>query len=162
MKKEEILKLTEDTTRQLMELMNVDAKVSFESQETENGDVSVEINFTGDELGYMIGARGSHLRALQYVISLLVNRNIRQDEGDDTKVFVHVDVGGYNAEHEEKIEQKALRAADDARILGEAVDMEPMNPSDRRVVHMVLEEFDDITTESYGEGRDRFVRVIPA
>jgi hypothetical protein len=55
----------------------------------------------------------------------------------------------------------ATRAADDARILGEPIDMEPMSAAQRRVVHMVLAKFDDIQTESFGEGRDRYVQVKP-
>jgi spoIIIJ-associated protein len=45
--------------------------------------------------------------------------------------------------------------------LGESIDLPPMKPYDRRVVHMTLQKFDDLKTESYGEGRDRYVRIIP-
>jgi len=55
----------------------------------------------------------------------------------------------------------ALQKADDARILGEPIELEPMSPSDRRVVHMALQVFDDIKTESVGEGNDRRVKIIP-
>ena len=60
-----------------------------------------------------------------------------------------------------KLEKYALQKADDARILGEPVELSPMSPSDRRVVHMALQMFEDIKTESYGEGNSRRVRIIP-
>ena len=67
----------------------------------------------------------------------------------------------YRGERNDKIEKIALQKADDARILGESIDLPPMKPYDRRVVHMVLQKFDDISTESQGEGRDRYVRIVP-
>jgi len=72
-----------------------------------------------------------------------------------------MDVGGYKEERNKKIERMALQKADDARILGEPIELEPMSPSDRRVVHMALQVFDDIKTESVGEGNDRRVKIIP-
>ena len=72
-----------------------------------------------------------------------------------------MDVGGYKEERNKKIERIALQKADDARILGEPVELEPMSLSDRRVVHMALQIFDDIKTESVGDGNDRRVRIIP-
>ena len=55
----------------------------------------------------------------------------------------------------------ALQKADDARLLGEEIELSPMKPSDRRVVHLALAGFKDIETESVGEGRDRRVVIKP-
>ncbi len=81
------------------------------------------------------------------------------EEGMEYRVLM--DVGGYKEERNKKIERMALQKADDARILGEPIELEPMSPSDRRVVHMALQVFDDIKTESVGEGNDRRVKIIP-
>jgi predicted RNA-binding protein Jag len=54
-----------------------------------------------------------------------------------------------------------MEKADDARILGEVIDLPPMKASDRRVVHMTLQVFDDVRTESVGDDRDRHIRIIP-
>ncbi len=55
----------------------------------------------------------------------------------------------------------ALQKADDVRILGEEIEMEPMSPADRRVVHTTLSQYEDIATESVGEGKDRRVVIKP-
>jgi spoIIIJ-associated protein len=87
---------------------------------------------------------------------------IRKEVGEEDFDFrLTVDVSGYREERDKKIEQIALEKADTARILGESVDLEPMKPYDRRVVHVALKKFDDIRTESFGEGRDRHIRIIP-
>jgi spoIIIJ-associated protein len=117
----------------------------------------IKVNIEGEDLGYMIGNHGRHLDSLQYVLSL----SLRKKFEEDFKFMLMVDVSGYRQERISKIEEIALRKADDARLLGDYVDMKPMKPSDRRIVHMTLQKFDDITTESQGEGMDRYVRIIP-
>jgi spoIIIJ-associated protein len=106
----------------------------------------------------MIGNHGRHLDSLQYILQLIIRREVDEEDFDFRLI---IDVSGYRKERNQKIEQIALQKADDARILGESVDLAPMKPYDRRVVHMTLQKFDDIKTESFGEGRDRHVRIIP-
>ena len=79
------------------------------------------------------------------------------EDRENFRVFV--DVGGYRREKDEEIASMALQKADDARILGEAVELPPMKPSDRRIVHLTLIKFKDITTESEGEGMDRHIVI---
>ena len=88
--------------------------------------------FDGNDLGYMIGNRGRHLDSLQFVFQVILGRKISQDY--DFRVFI--DVGGYRKEKDTRLEEMALQKADDARILGEKVDLPPMKPSDRRIVHL--------------------------
>ena len=106
----------------------------------------------------MIGNHGRHLDSLQYILQLMIRRFIDEEDFD---FRLTLDVSGYREERDKKIEDIALQKADDARILGESVDLPAMKPYDRRVVHVVLQKFDDIETESYGEGRDRHVRITP-
>lgn len=161
MKSKDILKYVEELVGTLSPLMDIDAKTEFTVDDsTEN--VSIQVNFEGDDLGYLIGARGGHMKSLQFVLSLMVNKVVKDDDAEAPRVFIHVDVGGYQQDRIEKVEQMAIRSADDVRILGQDVDMEPMSPAERRVVHLMLENFDDVTTESHGEGRDRHVRIVPA
>ena len=81
------------------------------------------------------------------------------DERETFRVFV--DVGGYRKEKDDKIAKMALEKADDARILGAPVELPPMKPSDRRIVHLTLIKFKDISTESEGEGMDRHIVITP-
>lgn len=157
---DEVLVKIQDDMLELVDKLGADASVEVTGEVDENsGEMVVNVDFSGDELGYMIGAKGRHLRSLQYIYSILLNNKYEVESGE--RFFVHMDVSGYREEREEEVRRLAEKAADDARLLGEYVDMDPMNPADRRVVHTELSKYDDIVTESYGEGRDRYVRVIP-
>jgi len=150
---EDIIKKELDT---LLSLMGIEAKYDLNVEES-NGIKYIKISFNGENLGYLIGNHGKHLESLQYVFSLILRKKL--EEGTEYRVVM--DVGGYKEERNKKIERMALQKADDARILGEPIELEPMSPSDRRVVHMALQVFDDIKTESVGEGNDRRVKIIP-
>lgn len=160
MSEQELLARAEKLVGDLAKMMNIDAHISYSIEKSDNGEAQVvKVDFEGEELGYMIGQYGRHLKAMQYIISLMLNRELA-DAGLET-VYVNVDVGGYRKSRFDKIERLALQKAEDARILGDAIDMEPLAPAERRVVHMVLAQFEDIKTESQGEGMDRFIRIIP-
>ena len=150
---EDIIKKELDT---LLSLMGIDAQYDLNVEES-NGVKYIKISFNGENLGYLIGNHGKHLESLQYVFSLILRKKF--EEGTEYRVLM--DVGGYKEERNKKIERMALQKADDARILGEPIELEPMSPSDRRVVHMALQVFDDVKTESVGEGNDRRVKIIP-
>ena len=150
---EDIIKKELDT---LLSLMGIEAKYDLNVEES-NGIKYIKISFNGENLGYLIGNHGKHLESLQYVFSLILRKKF--EEGMEYRVLM--DVGGYKEERNKKIERIALQKADDARILGEPIELDPMSPSDRRVVHMALQVFDDIKTESVGEGNDRRVKIIP-
>jgi len=150
--KEGIVSITDGILTQLTD-NDIDYDITLD------GDVvRIEISIEGEEMGYMIGNKGYHLKGTQYVLSQLINKKF---EDDDMRYIVNLDVGGYKRSLNEKLEQEALAKADDVRILGDSLDMEPMNAAQRRIVHLALEKFDDIRTESFGEGRDRCVRIIP-
>lgn len=153
-------KIASEEVTKLQNLLMVDADVDVSVEEGEEGMAIVNVAFTGDELGYMIGNRGRHLMALQYVLGNIIRRKMRTEE-EEPRIVVMVDVGGYRQQKADKVERLALQKADDARVLGEPIDLMPMSASDRRVVHTALSKFDDITTESFGEGRDRHVRITP-
>lgn len=160
MKDNELIAAVDEFVTDFTRLLEVDAVVTCNLSTVEDSDQRlIAIEYDGEELGYMIGNHGSHLKGLQHVLSLMINKKFTSE--DEEKIYVTVDVSGYNKVRNEKIERIALKLADDARALGQPVDMEPLSPNERRVVHMVLSKFDDIKTESYGEGRDRFVRIIP-
>lgn len=95
--------------------------------------------------------------SLQFILQVIIGRQL--DEGTDFRVFV--DVGDYRKAKDESLEQMALQKADDARLLGEEIELPPMKPSDRRVVHLTLDKFKDIKTESRGEDRDRHIVIVP-
>ena len=157
MKDKDILKVVKKEVEELSKLLDLDCKHEVEIEDGDEDIKIIKVAFEGEDLGYMIGNHGRHLDSVQYVMSLM----LRKKFDEDFHFMVMVDASGYREDRNSKIEEIAIRKADDARLLGEPVDLEPMKPSDRRIVHMTLQKFDDITTESQGEDRDRYVRIIP-
>ena len=125
--------------------------------EEKDGVSYINLLFSGEDLGYLIGNHGKHLESLQYVFSMILRKKLPEE----SNYRVILDVCGYKEEKNKKLERFALQKADDARILGDTVELPAMSPSDRRVVHVALQMFDDIKTESIGEGEDRRVVITP-
>lgn len=157
MKDKDILKIVDQELSTLCELLNVDCVKESKIEDGNEEEKYIKVVFSGDDLGYMIGNRGRHLDSLQFMLQVILGRKLPEDL--NFKVFV--DVGGYREEKDKKLEEMALQKADDVRILGEEVELPAMKPSDRRIVHIALEKFDDITTESRGEGMDRHIVIMP-
>lgn len=107
----------------------------------------------GDEQGLLIGRGGEVLDALQYL------SNVVAAHASDDKRRVILDVGGYRGRHTARLERMARRAADIVRETGESVMLPAMPAGDRRVVHMVLGEAEEIVTVSRGEEPARRVVV---
>ncbi|MBP5204165.1 KH domain-containing protein [bacterium] len=156
MEDKDLIKLTEEQVEKLCSLMGVDCDRTVTVEDSDNGEIKyIKVTFQGEELGYMIGSHGRNLDSIQYILQIILRKLI----ADKCDFRVFVDVSGYRQEKNEKLEQLALRKAEDARLLGEEVELAPMKPSDRRVVHLALMNFDDIETESRGEGRDRHIVI---
>jgi spoIIIJ-associated protein len=104
-------------------------------------------------LSVLIGRRGETLAALQLLMHLVVSKQ------GDTRERVIVDVEGYRHRREENLRTMAQRIAQQVRTSGRAVMLEAMPPNERRIVHMALADFEDISTESEGDGDQRRVVV---
>ena len=108
-----------------------------------------------DEAGRLIGRQGQTLADLQY----LVNRILFQ--ADQTAPKVMLDVGGYRSQAREALIQKAKEAAEKVRRWGDAVELEPLNAFDRRIVHQALRDDPDIETHSVEvDGTDKKVLLL--
>ena len=103
-------------------------------------DLMLDVN--ADESGRLIGRQGQTLADLQY----LVNRILFQQ--DQTAPKVMLDVGGYRAQARDALVKRAKEAADKVRRWGDAVELEPLNAFDRRIVHQALREDPDVETHS--------------
>ena len=95
-----------------------------------------------DDAGRLIGRQGQTLADLQYI----TNRLLFQQDASSPKVMV--DVGGYRAQAREALVKKAKDAADNVRRWGDAVELEPLNAFDRRVVHQAIKDDPDVETHS--------------
>jgi spoIIIJ-associated protein len=111
---------------------------------------------TGDPSGVLIGRRGQTLDALEYVINRVVAH------GDESVSRVAVDAENYRERRRQTLEQLARRAADRTRRRGKPLALSPMNPRDRRIVHLALRNDPTLTTRSAGTGFYRKVIIAPA
>jgi spoIIIJ-associated protein len=109
----------------------------------------------GDETGLLIGKKGETLLAIQTVLGFLLKQKI----GEWKRVLVNV--GDYREKEESYLKDLAATTSERAKETGEPQNLYNLKPWQRRVVHMALSEDKDITTESEGEGEDRFLIIKP-
>lgn len=137
---------------ELLKQMKIEATV--EAAETEDG---LRLNIVSSTDGLLIGRRGETLDAIQYIVSLYMNKD-RKENGYRR---VSVDTEGYRARREETLRRLARKNAAQVARTGRSVAMEPMNPYERRVLHSALQGFKGVTTHSEGEEPNRRVIITP-
>ena len=150
--------LASDHLSQLLAFMEIDGEVSVRSPETPGdglGRASAVLDVNGDDLGLLIGRRGTTLAALQYMINLMVSRKM------SSRVLISLDIEHYRRRREDSLTGLAQRMADRVRKSGRSLTLEPMPAGERRIVHLVLAEDSAVTTGSVGEGDGRKVVIYP-
>ncbi len=128
--------------------------VSVEADVTDDG-ILLNIGSTPSS-PRLIGHRGETLRAIEY----LLNQMVKAHDGDSPRVMV--DVAGYKEARRHSLEELARDTAERVKTSGAEEELKPMNPADRRVVHMTLREIEGVESESRGDGFDRRIVVVPA
>ena len=109
----------------------------------------------GDNLGILIGRRGDTLDSLQFLLNLVIN------EKNSVKIKGIIDIENYRAKREETLIGLSHKLAAKARKTGQKVVLEPMNPQERRIIHMALQNDRRVTTYSEGEEPYRKVVIVP-
>jgi len=131
----------------ILDKMNVLGKVT-----TNLDGKNLHVNIEGKDMAVLIGRRGQTLDSLQYLISLVVNKN-REDY-----VRIILDTENYRAKRKETLEKLAHKLAYKAKKLRKEVILEPMNPYERRIIHSALQSNPTINTRS--EGEEPYRKVI--
>jgi spoIIIJ-associated protein len=158
---EEILPSDERTKQALEFVVNVvremelDCKVRLRRPKEGDSPDEINIEIYGPDAGIAIGKKGQVLQALQFLTHRVVNRPTLE------KRHVLVDAEGYRSRRDDSLASMAKRLGRQAVHEGKIITFEPMNPRDRRVVHMALAKFEGVITKSDGEGEDRRVQIIP-
>lgn len=153
-------RIAKDIVRELLDNMGVAADVVAVDNPSvmpldANEPPTIFIDVLGQDLGMLIGRRGEHLAQLQYLVNLLINRQL----GTWTRVVI--DVEGYRSRREESLIVLAERVARQVARSRRPIVLEPMPPNERRIVHLSLRENPEVTTESNGEGNLRRITVQP-
>ncbi len=113
------------------------------------------IDLAGEDSGLLIGRRGQTLQALQFLVSLIV----RKQMGEDVRVVL--DVENYRQRRETSLREMAAKVASRVAQSNRSITLEPMSPADRRIIHTSLSEHPGVRTESAGEGENRKVTIMP-
>lgn len=145
--------LAEEVLERLLSLMNVSASIE-QKEPSEEGRALIFLEITGDDLGILIGRRGQTLSSLQYLLYLMVSHQLK------AHVPVTVDVAGYRERRQEALKNLAWRMAERVMATGQPVPLEPMPASERRIIHLAIQDYPGVITQSIGEGEDRKVTIL--
>ena len=140
-----------DFLKEVFDAMNLAVIIDVKYDEAEN---SMDIDLSGDEMGVLIGKRGQTLDSLQYLVSLVVNKDM------DNYIRVKVDTENYRQRRKETLENLAKNISYKVKRTKRPVSLEPMNPYERRIIHSALQNDKYVTTHSEGEEPYRHVVVV--
>jgi spoIIIJ-associated protein len=129
--------------------MNLTVDINMEYNQ---GNGCLDIDFSGDDMGILIGKRGQTLDSLQYLTSLVVNKEQKE------YVRVKLDTENYRKRRKETLENLAKNIAYKVRKTRKAVSLEPMNPYERRIIHSALQG--NKWVETYSEGKEPYRHVV--
>lgn len=152
------VRAAEDYLRELVRMLDIDADVSVREPETAAdglGRASAVLDVEGEDLGLLIGRRGSTLSSLQYLVNVMMTRKT------GSKVLVTVDVEHYHRRREETLRNLARRMGDRVRQSRRPITLEPMPANERRIIHLALAEDNAVMTGSVGVGEERKVVIRP-
>lgn len=138
-----------DFLKEVFAAMNLVVAIQVKYDEKES---TLDVELSGDEMGMLIGKRGQTLDSLQYLVSLVVNKNV------DNYVRVKVDTEDYRNRRKETLENLAKNISFKVKRTKRSLSLEPMNPYERRIIHSALQEDKFVTTHS--EGEEPFRRVV--
>ena len=135
--------------KEVFDAMNIVVVIDVKYDE-ENRNIDIELS--GDEMGVLIGKRGQTLDSLQYLVSLVVNKD------EDEYIRVKVDTEDYRKRRKETLENLAKNIASKVKRTRRTVSLEPMNPYERRIIHSALQSDPAVSTHS--EGEEPYRRVV--
>lgn len=140
--------------------LGLDADIEVSVLDSDQDYKYLKIDLSGENLGEMIGYRGRMLDSMQNILGMVISRDM-QKRNIEGEFRVILDVNNYLEQRKNYLESYAKRAAEDVKSSGQPIELDPMKPFERRIVHMVLKTQPGITTESKGDGDDRRVIILP-
>lgn len=139
-----------DFLKDIFAAMDMTVVVDVKYDENDN---SMNVDLSGDDMGVLIGKRGQTLDSLQYLVSLVVNKNT------ENYIRVKVDTENYRQRRKETLENLAKNISYKVKRTKRPVSLEPMNPYERRIIHAALQNDRYVVTRSEGEEPFRHVVI---
>ncbi len=154
---QEAIEIARKVVSELLTRMGFDVQVqvTIPEEDDEEEEQPLLLNVVGDGLETLLSRRGETLADFQRIVRLIVNKRMGR------RVNLLVDVDGYRRRRERQLQGLAERIAERVAEAGHKIALEPMLPYERRIVHLTLQNRDDVYTESEGRGRDRRVVIFP-
>lgn len=151
------LALAQGKLIELLDQLKVKAEViaTWGDPDPEDQTRPLTLDVQGEDLNGLIGRNGETLDALQYLLRMMLGRQINPD------VNLIVDVQGHKHRREEQVRRMARRMAEQVTQRNRTMTLEPMPAHERRLVHIELRHHPSVRTESVGEGHKRKVTIIP-
>ena len=137
--------------KKVFSAMDLAVRIKLDINEDEG---IVNIDLLGDDMGVLIGKRGQTLDSLQYLVSLVINKNC------DNYLRVKLDTENYRERRKATLENLAKNISSKVKRTKKPVSLEPMNPYERRIIHSALQNDKFVTTKSEGEEPYRHVVVV--
>lgn len=144
------IEIADNFLSKVLNSMNISA-VNVVKREGDSLIIDIK-DISSTDMGILIGKRGNTLDSIQYLLSLVINKN------KDNYIKVVVDAEGYRAKREETLIRLANKMAEKAKYVKRPIKLEPMNPYERRIIHSALQNIQGITT--YSEGEEPYRRVV--
>ena len=148
-KKESVQEIVTNFLNKLFSCMGIEVELVIEYKE-EEGEMDIELK--GEDMGLLIGKRGQTLDSIQYLTSLVANKDL------EDCVKIKMDTENYRQRRKETIENLAKNIAGKVKKTRKPMHLEPMNPYERRIIHAVLQN--DKYIETYSEGEEPFRKVV--
>ena len=147
---EHVVNMARETLQKILDLIPIPATIRM--TQVEGNPV---LNIEGDKSGLLIGRKGKTLDAIQYLLNKILSKTL------DQKTNIMVDSENYRQRREESLTQMALKMGEKALLSRRPVTTNPLNPHDRRIVHLTLREDKRLDTKSRGDGLLKKVVIIP-
>jgi spoIIIJ-associated protein len=148
------LDIAQEAKQVLQEILD---KMGFMAQVymTDATDSGIFLDIKGDDISRIIGKDGYTIDAIQYLINIIVNK------GEENRKRIDIDAGGYRKKQEKRVEHIATETAEEVILSKKEIMLPPMNPRERRIVHMTIKNMKNVSSHSTGEKGERRVIITP-
>lgn len=145
------LETVKNTTAELLEKLGISAETTV----ADDGENGINVEVVGEDLGVLIGYHGQTLRSLQLILGLMVGNSL----GEWRRI--NLDVGKWRHEREETLVQMAQKVAEEVVATGHPRVLSGLSSQERRIIHLALQENEQVATESEGEADERKLVIKP-
>ena len=156
------ISLGQEWLQQLLELMGIAAEVETEGFETTSDSASSWLNIDGSSLALeqkqqLIGNKGENIDAVQYLANTILNL----DRDPETQSSFVIELDGYRVKRHQELTQLTQQTIDKVKATGQEVEIPGLSSAERKQIHYLLQDVEDLATESRGQEPNRKLVVLP-